>query len=97
MAKAYLVDSDPRTPLAAPLYADLKGLPPLLIQVGSTETLLDDSIRLAEKAEQAGVEVTLEKFEDMFHVWQAVVGLNVPEAVKAVDGIAKFVQQHVTT
>lgn len=96
MAKAYLVDIDPRNPLAAPLYADLKGLPPLLIQVGSTETLLDDSIRLAEKAEQAGVEVTLEKFENMFHVWQAVVGLNVPEAVKAVDGIAKFVQQHVT-
>ena len=96
MAKAYLAEADPKTPLAAPLYADLKGLPPLLIQVGSSETLLDDSLRLAERAEQAGVDVTLENWEGMFHVWQAVIGLNVPEAVEAVDGIAKFVKQHTT-
>src|SRR5690606_5447385 len=60
MASLYLDGADPRSPLAAPLYADLSGLPPLLIQVGTAETLYDDATRLAEKAEAAGVDVTLE-------------------------------------
>ena len=59
-AKLYLGDHDPRTPLASPLYADLRGLPPLLIQVGSAEVLLDDATRLAERASAAGVNATLE-------------------------------------
>ena len=59
-AKAYLAGADPRTPLANPLYADLAGLPPLLIQVGDHEVLLDDSTRLAERAQAAGVQVKLE-------------------------------------
>jgi acetyl esterase/lipase len=71
-AQAYLGGADPRTPLAAPLYADLTGLPPLLIHVGTAETLLDDSTRLAERAKSAGVDVTLEPWEDMIHVWHAV-------------------------
>ena len=70
MAKAYLGDADPKTPLAAPIYADLEGLPPLLIQVGTVEILLDDSTRLAAHAKAANVEVTLETWEDMVHVWQ---------------------------
>ena len=70
MAEAYLDGADPRTPLAAPLYGDLSGLPPLLIQVGTAETLLDDATRLAERAESAGVDVTLEPWDDMIHVWQ---------------------------
>ena len=70
LVNLYIGDRDRRTPLAAPLYADLHGLPPLLIQVGSSETLLDDSTRLAERAKTAGVDVTLEVWEDMIHVWQ---------------------------
>src|SRR5215831_2545397 len=60
MAKAYLGGKPPRTPLAAPLYADLAGLPPLLIHVGTAETLLDDASRLAERAKKAGVTVHYE-------------------------------------
>lgn len=70
LAAAYLSGADPRTPLAAPLYADLKGLPPMLIQVGSAETLLDDAVRLAGAAGAADVRVRLEIWPDMIHVWQ---------------------------
>ena len=63
MAAAYLGGKAPRTPLAAPLYADLSGLPPLLIQVGTAETLLDDASRLAERARKAGVTVSYEPWE----------------------------------
>ena len=59
------------TPLASPYYADLQGLPPLLVQVGTAEVLLDDSLRLADRAKEAGVDVTLEVWDDMPHVWQA--------------------------
>src|SRR3712207_5574710 len=58
MAGQYLHGADPRTPLASPLYADLSGLPPLLIVVGGDEALLDDSVRLARAAGMAGVDVT---------------------------------------
>jgi monoterpene epsilon-lactone hydrolase len=70
LAAAYLNGADPRAPLAAPLYADLRGLPPILIQVGSAETLLDDAIRLAGAAGAADVRVRLEVWPDMIHVWQ---------------------------
>jgi epsilon-lactone hydrolase len=69
LATAYLHGADPRTPLASPIHADLSGLPPMLIQVGSSETLLDDSIRLAAVAGAAGVRVTLEVWPDMIHAW----------------------------
>ena len=69
IARAYLNGADPRTPLAAPLHADLRGLPPLLIQVGAAETLLDDSARLAQRAGAADVRVTLEVWPEMIHVW----------------------------
>ena len=69
LAGWYLGGTAPRTPLAAPLYADLKGLPPLLIQVGSAETLLDDSIRIAARAGAADVRVTLEVWPHMIHAW----------------------------
>ncbi len=62
-AQLYLGGADPRTPLAAPLYADLRGLPPMLIHVGDAEVLLDDSTRLAERAKAAGVDVTLEVWD----------------------------------
>jgi acetyl esterase/lipase len=69
MAKLYLGGADPRSPLAAPIYADLKGLAPLLIQVGAAETLLDDAIRLAKIAGAADVRVDLQVWPEMVHVW----------------------------
>jgi len=69
MARLYLNGQNPRTPLASPLYADLSGLPPLQILVGTSETLLDDSTRIAERARKAGVEVKLDCWEKMIHVW----------------------------
>ena len=69
MAKHYLGGANPRSPLAAPLYADLRGLAPLLIQVGAAETLLDDAIRLAQVAGAADVAVDLQVWPEMIHVW----------------------------
>jgi acetyl esterase/lipase len=93
MAAAYLAGKDPRTPLAAPLYADLSGLPPLLIQVGTAETLLDDSTRLAERARKSGVSVTLEPWENMVHVWQAFAPI-LDEGQQAIEKIGAFVLKH---
>jgi acetyl esterase/lipase len=94
MADQFLGGGDPRDPLAAPLYADPTGLPPILIQVGDHETLLDDSTRFAEKARAAGVNVTLDIAPEMIHVYQLTVGYT-PEADAAVERIGSFVRQHV--
>jgi monoterpene epsilon-lactone hydrolase len=91
MASTYLHGADPRTPLAAPLYADLSGLPPLLIQVGTAETLFDDSTRIAARATAAGVDVTLEECNDMFHVFQLFAML--PEARAATDRAGTFIRE----
>jgi monoterpene epsilon-lactone hydrolase len=93
MAKAYLGDTDPRTPLASPIYADLTGLPPLLIQVGTAELLFDDATCLAERAESAGVEVVLEPWEDMIHAWHIFAAM-LPEGQQAIDRIGEFVRKH---
>src|ERR1700730_1740136 len=69
MAGLYLGGANPRSPLAAPIYADLTGLAPLLIQVGAVETLLDDAIRLAKVAGAADVRVDLQIWPEMVHVW----------------------------
>jgi monoterpene epsilon-lactone hydrolase len=69
MAKLYLGGAGARSPLAAPIYADLTGLAPLLIQVGAAETLLDDAIRLAKVAGAADVRVDLQVWPEMVHVW----------------------------
>jgi len=69
MAAAYLNGADAKTPLASPLFADLKELPPLLIQVGSEEALHSDAVALAARAEAAGVEVSFESWGGMIHVW----------------------------
>jgi monoterpene epsilon-lactone hydrolase len=89
-ANLYLGDHDPRTPFASPLYADLRGLPPLLIQVGSAEVLLDDATRLAERASAAGVNSTLEVWPAMIHVWHTFPAI--PEAREAIAAIARFLQ-----
>lgn len=69
MARLYLNGADPRSPLAAAIYADLTGLAPLLIQVGAAETLLDDALRLAKVAGAANVRVDLQIWPEMIHVW----------------------------
>lgn len=69
LAAAYLHGRDPRMPMVSPIYADLRGLPPLLIQVGSDETLLDDAIRLASVAAAADVRTTLQVWPHMIHAW----------------------------
>jgi monoterpene epsilon-lactone hydrolase len=93
MAKAYLGGQNPRTPLAAPLYADLAGLPPLLIQVGTSETLLDDASRFAERAKKAGVNVTYEPWQNMIHVWQIFAPM-LDEGQQAIEKIGAFVRKH---
>ena len=92
MAAAYLGGKDARTPLAAPLYADLSGLPPLLIQVGTAETLLDDASCLAERARKAGVTVSYEPSESMIHVWHLFAPM-LDEGQQAIDRIGEFVRK----
>jgi len=91
MAEAYLDGRDPETPLASPLYAPLAGLPPLLVQVGTAEILLDDSRRFAERARAAGVSVDLEPWDDMVHVWHAFAML-LPEGQQAIDRIGRYLE-----
>ena len=90
-AALYLDGCEPTVPLASPIYADLSGLPPTLILVGSEEILLDDAIRLAEKAEADGVTVTLEVWQEMIHVWPALA-MFIPEGRQAIARIGEFVQ-----
>jgi monoterpene epsilon-lactone hydrolase len=91
-AKQYLGDEDPRNPLASPLYANLQGLPPSLIHVGGREILLDDSVRFAERAKAAGVDVKLEIWKDMVHVWHAFAAFA-PESREGIKQIGKFIQK----
>jgi phosphinothricin tripeptide acetyl hydrolase len=93
MARAYLGATPPRTPLASPLFADLRGLPPLLIHVGTDEVLLDDAVQLAERAKSAGVDATLEIYDRMVHVWHWFLPM-LDEAQTAVDAIGRFVRRH---
>lgn len=92
MAQLYMGERDRRAPLAAPLHADLRGLPPLLIQVGTAETLLDDSTRLADKAKSSGVKVELDIWEDMIHVWPIFAPV-LPEGQQAIERIGEFVRK----
>jgi phosphinothricin tripeptide acetyl hydrolase len=91
MAGRYLGPADPRAPLASPLFADLRGLPALLIQVGSEEVLIDDASGLAERARAAGVDVTLEVWEQMIHVWHWFLPW-LDEAGTAVEKIGGFLR-----
>lgn len=91
MALAYLAGKDARTPLASPLFADLHGLPPLLIHVGDAEVLLDDAVQLAARAKAAGVDATLDVRAEMIHVWQWFFPM-LDEGQAAIDRIGQFVQ-----
>jgi len=91
--RLYLQGADPRQPLASPVFADLRGLPPLLIQVGTIEVLLDDARALAARGKTCGVEVTYEEWEGMFHGWQTMAAL-LPEGVQAIAHIGDFIRRH---
>jgi len=93
MAQMYAGYSDPKNPLISPIYADYKGLPPMLIQVGDAEILLDDSTRVAERARAAGVKVELEAWPEMFHVWHVFAKI-LPEGQQAIDRIGEYVRAH---
>ncbi|MGB3736008.1 MAG: alpha/beta hydrolase [Ilumatobacter sp.] len=89
----YLGDTAPDDPGASPLFADLAGLPPILVQVGSDEMLLADSQRLVDAVEQAGGAVELDVWPGMWHVFQGFVGL-MPEANRAMQHGADFIKRH---
>lgn len=90
-AALYAGDQPLTNPLISPLYADLTGLPPLLVQVGTDEILLDDSLRFAQKAEAAGVEVELTVWDGMFHVFHMFPFFA--ETREAVEEIARFLRE----
>jgi len=91
MAELYSADTDPADPCISPLFADLSGLAPMLIQVGDHEILLDDSTRLAERAKAQDARVELEIYDGAFHVFQTVP--NLPESADALASISKFFDQ----
>jgi len=92
MGGAYLNGADPKSPLAAPLHADLTGLPPLLIQVGDAEVLLDDTTRIESRMKTAGVEVTVEIWEDMIHVWHLFAPM-LDKGQEAITRLGSFIQE----
>lgn len=87
--KRYLAGADPRNPLASPLYADLHRLPPLLIHAARNEVLLDDSVRLADRAREARVPVTLKIWPVVHHCWQMMYP-RLPEARRSIREAAAF-------
>ena len=91
MATHFLGDGDRLDPLAAPLHADLAGLPPLLSIVGTAETLLDDAWRLHYKAKAAGVKSRIVEFDDMIHIWPWFAPF-LPEGQAAMDMMGKFIK-----
>ncbi len=95
MAALYLSGADPQDPLASPNFADLTGLPPMLIHVGSDETLHDDAIDLDRKAKADGVQSTLEVWDDMIHVWHAFHPI-LPEGKEGIERVGEFLRQQWT-
>lgn len=89
----YLGDTNPSHPLVSPVYGDFEGMPPMLIQVGSTEILLDDSLRVAASARAKAVSVQVEVWREMPHGWHLVS--MIPETARAIEHIASFVRKHV--
>lgn len=92
-AQNYLAGMDPRRPDISPLFADLSGLPPLLIHAGSAEVLVDQIREFAARATRAGVATTLDVYPDMVHVWHLLRAVTT-EAQRAIDEIGAFVQKH---
>ena len=94
MASAYLKGADAKTPLASPLFANLKGLPPLLLQVGTEEALYDDTVALKARAEEAGVEVSAESWGGMIHVWHIFHPI-LSEGRDAIAGVGRYLKSRI--
>ena len=92
MVELYLQGKDPKQPLASPNLGDLHAFPSLLIHVGRDEVLLDDSVKLHEKAKAAGVDSTLEIWDDMIHVWHAFHPM-LPEAKQGIARVGAFLRE----
>ena len=93
LASAYLAGADPAHPLVSPLNADLAGLPPLLVQVGSAETLLDDAVRIARRAGAADVRVNLEIWPHMIHAWH-LWAAQLEAGRRAIASAGAFIRAH---
>lgn len=91
---AYVAQHDDRDPLISPIYGDWHGLPPLLVHVGQDEMLRDDALRIADKARAAGVDMRLEVYPRMWHVWQLFPAL--PQAAESLDDITRFLTSHLS-
>jgi acetyl esterase/lipase len=91
MSRHYAGD-DLRNPLAAPLYADLSGLPPLQVFAGTREILLSDATRIVDNAQAAGVSASLTVGDGLIHVWQLFA--NVPEAAESLKQVGEFADKH---
>jgi acetyl esterase/lipase len=95
-AALYLGHADPRDPHVSPVFGDFKGLPPLLLQVGDAEVMLDDSVRVAERARRAGVDAQLDVWLELFHgfpLWAPVL----PEGRQALEQVGRFVRSFAGT
>jgi epsilon-lactone hydrolase len=91
LASAYLAGADPASPLVSPLNADLAGLPPVLVQVGSAETLLDDAVRIAQRAGAADVRINLEIWPHMIHAWH-LWAAQLEEGRRAIASAGAFIR-----
>jgi acetyl esterase/lipase len=90
--QSYLGSHDAHSPLISPVFGDLRGLPPLLVHAGEDEILRDDAVRIADLAKSVGVDVRLEIYQRMWHVWQ--LHLALPQAIQSLDDIAHFLKAH---
>jgi len=93
-ARAYVGEGDLKHPLASPLYADVRGLPPILIQVGERETLLDDATRMAGRLRAARVDVRIDIWDGMVHVWHFFAH-QLDEGQQALDAAGAFIREKV--
>ena len=93
---AYAGEDNRQNPLASPLHGDLSSLPPLLVQVGTREVLLDEGVETARRVERAGGDVTLQKWEDMIHVWHWYAAIF-PEAQEATEALGEWIMARIPT
>ncbi len=93
-AKYYAGNESLRTPYISPYYADLKGLPPLFIQVSDSEIVFDENVNFEKKAKAAGVDISFEIWKNMLHVWQGYAPM-LPEGTRAINKIGKYIQQKI--
>jgi acetyl esterase/lipase len=96
MATDYLAESDPADPRCSAVFADLNGVPPLLIQVGENEILYDDATRIRDHAQAAGVDVTFESWRHGIHVWPVYISTGLPESAHAIEHLAAFLNEDTT-